>query len=68
MIARSEEEFNLFQRMDSERKRQEDESVPRLISEAELPDFLLRGEDEVRICSSMEVTEASRKDGFYGKL
>jgi SWI/SNF-related matrix-associated actin-dependent regulator of chromatin subfamily A protein 2/4 len=46
MIARSEEEFEKFQEMDIERRRQEAalgaERKPRLIEQSELPPFLLQ--------------------------
>lgn len=51
MIARSEEEFELFQRMDIERRRADadlgDKRKPRLIEESELPDFLTQDADEM---------------------
>jgi len=46
MLSRKEEEFELFQRMDIERRREEAQAgadrKPRLIEESELPDFLLQ--------------------------
>jgi len=46
MLSRKEEEFELFQRMDIERRREEAqagaERKPRLIEESELPEFLLQ--------------------------
>merc|ERR1712051_934286 len=51
MIARSEEEFELFQRMDMERRRAEADlgpaRKPRLIEETELPDFLVQDPEEI---------------------
>merc|ERR1719340_225590 len=51
MIARSEEEFELFQRMDMERRRAEADlgaaRKPRLIEETELPDFLIQDPEEI---------------------
>jgi len=51
MIARSEAEFEIFQRMDLERRREEAKLGPnrksRLIEEAELPDWLVKDDDEV---------------------
>merc|ERR1719412_1991223 len=51
MIARSEDEFELFQRMDMERRRAEAElgaaRNPRLIEESELPDFLIQDPEEI---------------------
>jgi len=53
MIARSEEEFELFQRMDIERRRSEAElgaeRKPRLIEESELPDFLVQSTEETEL-------------------
>merc|ERR1719232_1874604 len=46
MLSRKEEEFELFQRMDIERRREEAQAgadrKPRLIEESELPEFLLQ--------------------------
>merc|ERR1712226_523524 len=51
MIARSEDEFELFQRMDMERRRAEADlgpaRKPRLIEESELPDFLIQDPEEI---------------------
>lgn len=50
MLARSEEEFDHFQRMDLERRRQEAQMVPRkprLMEEDELPAWLVKDEEEV---------------------
>lgn len=53
MIARSEAEFESFQRMDIERRREEAKPGPnrksRLIEEGELPDWLVKADDEVII-------------------
>merc|ERR1712061_136122 len=50
MIARSEEEYEMFQKMDIERRRQDAalgaERKPRLIEECELPEFLLKDLDD----------------------
>merc|ERR1712012_1107096 len=50
MISRSEEEFEMFQKMDIERRRLEAEAgadrKPRLIEESELPDFLLQNMED----------------------
>lgn len=47
MIARSEAEFEAFQKMDQERRELERESnaKPRLMDESELPDWILRAEE-----------------------
>ncbi|XP_076275469.1 ATP-dependent helicase brm-like isoform X2 [Rhynchophorus ferrugineus] len=51
MVARSEEEFDLFQKIDLERRREEAKLGParkaRLIEEKELPDWLVKEDDEV---------------------
>ncbi|KAF5276830.1 hypothetical protein FQA39_LY06382 [Lamprigera yunnana] len=51
MIARSEDEFDLFQKMDLERRREEAKLGParksRLLEETELPDWLVKEDDEV---------------------
>lgn len=51
MIARAEDEFELFQKMDIERRREEAKlgsaRKSRLIEEAELPDWLVKEDDEV---------------------
>ena len=51
MIARSEQEFETFQRMDLERRREEAKLGPnrksRLVEEAELPEWLVKDDDEV---------------------
>lgn len=51
MIARSEAEFEIFQRMDLERRREDAKlgaaRKSRLIEETELPDWLVKDDDEV---------------------
>lgn len=51
MIARSEGEFETFQKLDLERRREEAKPGPnrksRLLEEAELPDWLVKDDDEV---------------------
>ncbi|XP_030387339.1 ATP-dependent helicase brm isoform X2 [Scaptodrosophila lebanonensis] len=50
MIARSEEEIEIFKKMDVERKKEDEEIHPgreRLIDESELPDWLTKDDDEV---------------------
>lgn len=50
MIARSEEEIEIFKRMDIERKKEDEGIHPgreRLIDESELPDWLTKDDDEV---------------------
>ena len=53
MIARSESEFETFQKMDLERRREEAKFGPnrksRLVEEAELPNWLVKEDDEVYI-------------------
>lgn len=52
MIARSEGEFETFQKLDLERRREEAKLGPnrksRLLEEAELPDWLVKDDDEVQ--------------------
>jgi len=53
MIARSEDEFELFQRMDIERRRGDaelgDKRKPRLIEESELPQFLVQSSEDIEL-------------------
>lgn len=52
MIARSEEELEIFKQIDIERKKVETQS--RLIDESELPDWLVKHEDEV-VCNKVSL-------------
>lgn len=45
MIARTEAEFELFTRMDMDRKREEDPIKSRLIQDTELPEWLLKADE-----------------------
>lgn len=51
MVARTEAEFELFQKMDLERRREEAKQgtsrKSRLLEESELPDWLVKEDDEV---------------------
>lgn len=51
MVARTEAEFELFQKMDLERRREEAKlgaaRKSRLLEESELPDWLVKEDDEV---------------------
>lgn len=53
MVARSVDEFELFQKLDLERRREEAKlgsaRKPRLIEECELPDWLVKEDDEVAV-------------------
>lgn len=55
MVARNEDEFQLFQKMDLERKVEEEKlgvhMKSRLIQEKELPDWLIKDDDEVETWS-----------------
>lgn len=55
MVARNEDEFQLFQKMDMERKAEEEKlgvhGKSRLIQEKELPDWLIKEDDEVETWS-----------------
>lgn len=67
MIAREESEFELFQKMDLERRREEAKLGParksRLIEESELPDWLVKEDDEVERWAYDECTD----DSFLGR-
>merc|ERR1712242_121988 len=67
MLARSEDEFDLFQRMDLERRRAEadlgTERKDRLIQECELPEFLMRDEDDLE----MEELAEQQKEAELGR-
>jgi SWI/SNF-related matrix-associated actin-dependent regulator of chromatin subfamily A protein 2/4 len=79
MIARSEVEFEKFQQMDIDRRRQEAalgaERKPRLIEESELPPFLLQNEEDLVAEEEIEAERIkaielgrgnrSRKDANY---
>lgn len=65
MIARSEEEFELFQKMDIDRRREESRAVkrmPRLMEESELPSWLLKDESEVE-----RLTTEEEEDKIFGR-
>ncbi|XP_052257298.1 probable global transcription activator SNF2L2 isoform X2 [Dreissena polymorpha] len=60
MLARSEEEFNIYQQMDFERRREEAKAVPRkprLMEETELPSWILKDEAEVERLTAEEEEE-----------
>lgn len=67
MIARSEQEFETFQRMDLERRREEAKLGPnrksRLVEEAELPEWLVKDDDEVERWTYEEESEAQMGRG-----
>lgn len=66
MIARSEEEFELFQRMDLDRRREEAKAntkrKPRLMEESELPTWLLKDDLEVE-----RLTNEDEEDKLFGR-
>ncbi|XP_037087593.1 ATP-dependent helicase brm-like [Pollicipes pollicipes] len=66
MIARSEEELQIYQQLDLERRRDEArlgaQRRPRLIEESELPDWLLRDEAEID-----ELTREEDDSGLFGR-
>ncbi|KFD51437.1 hypothetical protein M513_07650 [Trichuris suis] len=65
MIARSEEEFDAFQRMDLDRRRLEARDQrrrPRLMEEDELPSWLLKDEEEIE-----RLTNEDKTDRLFGK-
>merc|ERR1719513_36020 len=60
MIARSEEEFQLFQQMDLDRRRKESQNPnrkPRLMEESELPAWLVASAEDVAKLSNEESAE-----------
>ena len=65
MIARCETEFELFQKMDSERREEEakmgSEQRARLMGEQELPTWLVKEEEEV------EKWTGEEEERFYGR-
>merc|ERR1712066_217970 len=71
MISRSEEEFELFQKMDMERKREEealgDLAKPRLIDVSELPEFLLQTEEDLDMIEMDEAAEKARLEQEMGR-
>ncbi|XP_064476618.1 transcription activator BRG1-like isoform X2 [Ornithodoros turicata] len=65
MIARNEEELDLFQKMDIDRRREEARSVkrkPRLMEEDELPKWLLKDDAEVE-----RLTNEEEEDKIFGR-
>jgi len=66
MIARTEGEFEIFQKLDLERRREEAKLGPnrksRLLEEAELPDWLVKDDDEVE-----RWTYEEDEDRFLGR-
>jgi len=76
MIARSDEELELFKAMDIERRREEaeagDQRQPRLIEKSELPEFLLQNDEDIEMLEDEDDKEEdlgrgnrSRKDVTY---
>jgi len=68
MIARSEEEFELFQKIDIERRRADaelgDKRQPRLLEESELPDFLVQSTEDIEM---QELEEEQEKEVILGR-
>ncbi|KAJ0181016.1 hypothetical protein K1T71_003101 [Dendrolimus kikuchii] len=64
MIARSDEELEIFKQIDIERKKTETQS--RLIEESELPDWLVKNDDEV-VCNKPDVFRFTRRSIFSDK-
>ena len=65
MIARSEEEFELFQKMDIDRRRDEARALkrrPRLMEEDELPGWLIKDDAEVE-----RLTNEEEEDKLFGR-
>ncbi|XP_050674085.1 ATP-dependent helicase brm isoform X2 [Leptidea sinapis] len=64
MIARSEEELEIFKQIDIERKKNETQS--RLIEESELPDWLVKHDDEV-VCNKAQGWNYLDEDETLGR-
>ncbi|CAG9110283.1 unnamed protein product [Plutella xylostella] len=64
MIARSEEEMELFKQIDLERKKTETQA--RLIQESELPDWLVKEDDEV-VCNKGQSWNYLEEDEVLGR-
>ena len=69
MIARSEEEYELFQKLDIDRRREEAQAganrKPRLIETSELPEFLTAQDDDLEEEEEEEVILGrGNRDGF----
>lgn len=65
MIARTEEEFELFQKMDIDRRREEARNPkrkPRMMEEGELPSWLLKDDLEVE-----RLTNEDEEDKLFGR-
>ncbi|OTF70525.1 global transcription activator SNF2L2-like protein, partial [Euroglyphus maynei] len=65
MIARTEDEFELFQKMDLDRRREEARNIkrkPRLMEESELPSWLLKDDFEVERLANEE-----EEDKLFGR-
>merc|ERR1719412_1118004 len=71
MLSRNEEEFELFQRMDIERRRSEadlgDQRKPRLIEESELPEFLLQSQEDLEMMEIDEEAQAAQLEQERGR-
>merc|ERR1712002_270416 len=71
MLSRNEEEFELFQRMDIERRRAEaelgDQRKPRLIEESELPEFLLQSQEDLEMMDIDEAEQAAQMEAERGR-
>merc|ERR1712156_614684 len=71
MLSRNEEEFELFQRMDIERRRSEAElgdlNKPRLIEESELPEFLLQSQEDLEMMDIDEAEQAAQLEAERGR-
>merc|ERR1712228_597606 len=71
MLSRNEEEFELFQRMDIERRRSEAElgdlNKPRLIEESELPEFLLQSQEDLEMMEEDEAAQQAQAEAERGR-
>jgi SWI/SNF-related matrix-associated actin-dependent regulator of chromatin subfamily A protein 2/4 len=71
MLSRNENEFELFQRMDIERRRAEadlgDQRKPRLIEEKELPEFLLQSQEDLEMMEIDETEHQAKLEAERGR-
>merc|ERR1712106_1145439 len=71
MLSRNEDEFELFQRMDLERRRADadlgDQRKPRLIEEKELPEFLLQSQEDLDMMDIDEAEEQAKIEADRGR-
>ncbi|XP_017301972.1 ATP-dependent helicase brm isoform X3 [Diaphorina citri] len=65
LIARTEDELTLFQKMDAERRK--GETKPRLVEIKELPDWMVKDDDEVENSMYEEEREREKEEALMGR-